>query len=124
MKKIILPALCTVLLSTVSMAQSPAKILRHVVLFGWKEGADSAAIDNAVKAFAALPGKINLIKAFEWGINNSPEKLNQGLTHCFMLGFSSEEDRDAYLVHPDHVAFAKILSPVLAKVTVVDYWAQ
>lgn len=124
MKKITLLLLCVVLFSTFSMAQSSPKMLRHVVLFGWKADADSAAIDNAVKAFAALPGKISLIKAFEWGTNNSPEKLNQGLTHCFVMSFSSGHDRDAYLIHPDHVAFTKILSPILDKVTVVDYWAQ
>lgn len=124
MKKITLLVVCVALFSTFSMAQSSTKMLRHVVLFGWKAGADSATIDKTVKAFAALPGKISQIKGFEWGTNNSPEKLNQGLTHCFVLSFSSEHDRDAYLVHPAHVAFTKILSPILDKVTVVDYWAQ
>ncbi len=106
------------------MAQTGTKMLRHVVLFGWKANADSAAINNIVTAFKALPGKISLIKQFEWGTNNSPENLNQGLTYCFLLSFSSEKDRDAYLVHPDHKAFAALLQPWLDKVTVVDYWAQ
>ncbi|SFP82412.1 Dabb family protein [Parafilimonas terrae] len=124
MKKITLLVLSTILVSGMSMAQSSTKMLKHVVLFGWKEGADSAAVDNVVKAFVALPGKISSVKAFEWGTNNSPEKLNQGLTHCFVLSFSSEEDRNAYLTNPDHVAFTKMLPPVLDKVTVFDYWAQ
>ena len=43
------------------------QVLRHVVMFGWKEGTDSAYIGKIVEAFKALPGKIPLIKAFEWG---------------------------------------------------------
>ena len=98
------------------------KELRHVVLFGWKAGADSASIKSAIQAFGELPKQISSIKSYEWGVNNSPEKLNQGLTHCFVLTFSSEKDRDEYLVHPAHVAFTKLLPNILDKVTVVDYW--
>jgi hypothetical protein len=106
------------------MAQSPKKELRHVVLFGWKVGADTASIDDAIKAFGKLPKQIKTIKKYEWGVNNSPEKLNQGLTHCFTLTFSSEKDRDEYLVHPTHIAFTKLLPTILDKVTVVDYWVN
>ena len=97
--------------------------LRHVVLFGWKANANKDSIEIAIKAFGELPNQIKTIKSYEWGVNNSPEKLNQGLTHCFVLTFSSEKDRDAYLVHPIHVAFTKLLPNILDKVTVLDYWA-
>lgn len=97
--------------------------LRHVVLFGWKANANKDSIELAIKAFGELPNQIKTIKSYEWGVNNSPEKLNQGLTHCFVLTFSSEKDRDDYLVHPIHVAFTKLLPNILDKVTVLDYWA-
>jgi len=100
------------------------KMLRHVVMFGWEAGTDSANIKKVVDAFRQLPSKINLIKAFEWGTNNSPENLNQGLTHCFFLSFSSEKDRDDYLVHPSHKVFVAMEKPGLTKITVFDYWAQ
>lgn len=100
------------------------KALRHVVLFGWKANANKDSVAAAIRAFEALPGQINLIKKFEWGVNNSPENLNQGLTHCFLLTFSSEKDRDAYLIHPIHQAFTKLLPNILDKVTVVDYWVK
>jgi len=99
-------------------------LLRHVVLFKFKDNTSAADVKKVTDAFAALKGKISLIKNFEWGTNNSPEKLNQGLTHAFFVSFSSEKDRDAYLVHPDHEAFKKIATPFIDKVTVVDYWAQ
>lgn len=100
------------------------KELRHVVLFGWKTNANKDTVAAAIKAFEALPKQINWIKKFEWGVNNSPENLNQGLTHCFLLTFATEKERDAYLVHPIHQAFTKLLPNILDKVTVVDYWAN
>jgi Stress responsive A/B Barrel Domain len=101
-----------------------SKTLRHVVMFGWDAGTDSTEIEKVVDAFKKLPGKINLIKGFEWGTNNSPESLNQGLTHCFFLSFTSQKDRDEYLVHPAHQEFVALKKPGLTKVTVLDYWAQ
>ena len=124
MKKIILILIIVLVASNEVAAQSNKKEIRHVVLFGWKSGTDSNAIKNAIQAFGQLPKKIREIKKYEWGVNNSPEKLNQGLTHCFVLTFSSEKDRDNYLVHPVHVAFTKLLPNILDKVTVIDYWTQ
>ncbi|WP_026950281.1 Dabb family protein [Algoriphagus mannitolivorans] len=99
-------------------------VLRHVVLFGFKESATPEQIQEIVEAFKALKTQIPEIKGFEWGINSSPEGLNQGLTHAFTLTFHSDADRDAYLPHPDHKAFGEKLGPILDKVTVVDYWTK
>ncbi|HEU5146093.1 MAG TPA: Dabb family protein [Chryseosolibacter sp.] len=113
--------------STVSHAQnrpSGDKVLRHVVLFKFKDGASRADVKKVEDAFAGLAQKISLIKDFEWGTNNSPENLNQGLTHCFLVTFTSEKDRDAYLVHPEHKAFVEVLKPHLDKATVLDYWSK
>jgi len=60
----------------------------------------------------------------EWGTNNSPENLNKGFTHGFVLTFKTEKDRDAYLVHPDHKAFGKLVGGVLADVFVLDFLAK
>jgi hypothetical protein len=64
------------------------------------------------------------VKGFEWGTNNSPEGLNQGFTHLFFVTFDTEEGRAAYLPHPEHKAFVKVLEPHLDKVLVLDYWTQ
>lgn len=98
--------------------------LRHVVLFKFKADADPVAIKKAEDAFAALPSKISEIKGFEWGLNNSPESLNKGLTHCYLLTFKSEADRAIYLPHPDHKAFGDLLGDILEDVLVVDYWSK
>ena len=100
------------------------KLLRHVVSFKYKEGTTQEQIAKVEKAFAALKETIKEIKSFEKGTNNSPEGLNKGFKHCYLLTFHSEKDRGVYLIHPDHVKFGKSLGPVLEDVFVIDYWAQ
>lgn len=126
MKKIIVLTLSLVFFAGIyqSFAQNKPMQLRHVVFFKFKEGTTEADIKTIVDGFKDLTKKIATIKAFEWGTNNSPEKLNEGLTHCFLVTFSSEKDRDNYLVDPAHKAFVEILKPHLDKPVVLDYWAQ
>lgn len=99
-------------------------VLRHVVLFKFKDGASAADVKKVEDAFRALPAQIKEIKGLEWGTNNSPEGLAQGFTHCFFLTFASEQDRAVYLPHPAHKAFGAVLGPHLDKVLVVDYWSR
>lgn len=128
MKKYIVLSLMLMLVVAFSYAQSTTgkgKLLRHVVLFSFKPTSTEADIDKVVASFASLPKQIKVIKAFEWGINKSPENFHQGFTHCFILSFSSEKDRDEiYQIHPAHKAFQEVLRPHMEKVFVVDYWAN
>ncbi|CAZ96999.1 MULTISPECIES: Dabb family protein [Zobellia] len=107
-----------------SISMQEDSLLRHVVLFKFKPETTKEDIKKVEEAFTALPSKIPQIVGYEWGLNNSPEGLNQGFTHCFFLTFNSEEDRAVYLPHPDHKAFGDILGPHLDDVLVVDYWAK
>ena len=100
------------------------KELKHAVFFRFKQDTSAEDIQKMEEAFAALPSKIDAIKQFEWGINNSPEKHSDGFTHCFMVTFDSEEGRAVYLPHPDHLAYVEILKPVLDAPRVLDFWAQ
>lgn len=125
MKKIIaIIAVCILAGTIISANNKEKKMLRHVVLFKFKEESTAPQVKEVEDAFRALPSKIKEIKAFEWGTNNSPENLAQGYTHCFFVSFTSEKDRAIYLPHPAHKAFVDVLSPHLDKVLVVDYWAK
>ncbi|MDT7829759.1 Dabb family protein [Pricia sp. S334] len=99
-------------------------VLRHVVMFKFKETATQDDIRKVQEAFSALPSKIPQIASYEWGTNNSPEGLDKGFTHVFFLTFDSEADRGVYLPHPDHKAFGEILGPHLEDVLVLDYWSR
>ena len=100
------------------------KKLYHVVSIKFKDTATKEQVRAVEEAFAGLKGKIPGITSLAWGTNVSPEKHDKGFTHCFILTFASEKDRDAYLPHPEHKAFGKVLGPVLADVFVIDFWGQ
>ena len=99
------------------------RVLRHVVLYRFKETAEKHTIRGIESAFAALAEKIGEIRDFEWGTNVSPEQKDEGFTHCFLVTFAGEEQRDAYLPHPAHQEFVAFCSPYVEKVLVLDYWA-
>ena len=101
------------------------KRLRHMVIFKFNEDSSTEDVDRLNKSFIALADSISVIQDFEWGLNDSPENFHQDFTHCYLVTFASEEDRDSiYAPHPAHQAFVESLGPHLEKVFVVDYWAQ
>lgn len=98
--------------------------LRHVVMFQFKESSSAKDIEKVVAAFNELPSKIDTIKDYEYGVNNSPEGLDDGFTHIFLVTFADDAGRAKYLPHPDHLAFVEILKPHLEKVMVLDFNTQ
>ncbi len=96
-------------------------VLRHVVLFKFKKTATNKEIQHVVDEFAKLPSKIDTIIDFEKGTDVSVEKKSKGFTHGFVVTFRNAEGRAAYLPHPAHKAFVKIVGPVLDDVLVFDY---
>ena len=101
------------------------KVLRHVVIFKFKEETSNEQVEILNTAFRELQKHISVIQDFEWGLNDSHEDFHQGFTHCYLVTFKSEKDRDTiYTPHPKHQAFVASLKPHLEKVFVVDYWAN
>lgn len=97
-------------------------IYRHVVFFKFHDSTGEKTAAAIVDAFRKLCSELPFVKGFEWGRNSSPENLNEGYTHCFIVTFGSAKDRDAYLPHPAHQAFCRThLDPNLEKVCVIDY---
>ncbi|HUE73899.1 MAG TPA: Dabb family protein [Pirellulaceae bacterium] len=104
--------------------QEKSGMLRHIVLFKFKDDATPEQVKKVEDAFRQLPKRIDTIKDFEWGTDNSPEMLAQGFTHCFVVTFADEQGRAAYLPHAAHKEFVEILKPHLDKVLVIDYFAK
>ena len=95
---------------------------RHVVLFKFKPTASNETVVAIENAFRALCAELPFVRGFEWGRNSSPEGLDEGFTHCCIVGFDGPEDRDVYLPHPAHQAFCRrYLDPWLEKACVVDF---
>ncbi len=89
--------------------------MKHIVVFKYKAGATSGQINEVTKAFKALKGKIPGIASFEYGVNNSPENLNKGFTHVYLITFENAGARDAYLPHPEHKKFGELLGKFWTK---------
>lgn len=108
----------------VSSTDAQDKLLRHIVMFAFKEDATTDQVDEVVAAFAALPGKIDSITDFEHGSDVSVEDKAKGFTHCFVVTFKDQAGLDAYLPHAAHQEFVQLIGPVIKDVLVFDYWTE
>jgi hypothetical protein len=111
------------LLALSATTMATAQQVKHIVVFKYKPSATPEQIEQVSTAFKALKSKIPGIVSFEYGTNNSPEKLNKGFTHVYLLTFTDAAARDAYLPHPEHKKFGELLGKlgVLEEPFVVDF---
>jgi hypothetical protein len=123
MKKLVL-ILCAAFCLTMVMGANAAEKLQHVVSFKFKSTASAEEIKKIEAAFQDLKRKIPQMASLEWGTNISQEKHDKGFTHCFIVTFKSEKDRDTYIAHPAHKAFVNLLEPVLEDALVLDFWPK
>src|SRR5262245_13406058 len=122
MKTFILAVVLLAVSAMGTMAADAGKgkgMVKHVVAFKFKESASKADIEKLEAAFKDLQKKINVIRDFESGTNISPENLNKGFTHGWILTFNNEADRDTYLKHPAHEAFATLAKSMIDDVFVI-----
>lgn len=96
--------------------------LQHIVAFKFSDGADPEQIGSIITALRNLKNQISEIISVQAGPNNSPENLNKGFTHAFIIKFANEKDRDSYLVHPAHEEFKVLIKPFIEDVFVFDFF--
>ena len=65
----------------------------------------------------ALPGFLSCTG----GPYSSPEGLNQGYTHGFVMTFADAAARDHYLTHPDHDKLKQAFLPDLEGAVAFDF---
>ncbi|KAK0663012.1 putative stress responsive A/B barrel domain protein [Cercophora samala] len=101
----------------------------HTVLFQIKADADPSDVKAACNRFIALKdtclhptSHTPYIKSIKGGKDNSPEGLQNGITHGFVVEFSSVDDRDYYVsTDPSHLAFVQSIGALVEKAIVVDF---
>jgi Stress responsive A/B Barrel Domain len=98
--------------------------LKHALFLKFKESATAEEVKAVAEALAKLPSQCDTIKAFEWGKNNSPEKHDEGFTHCFMFTFHDAEGLKAYALAPAHTAVVEKIRAVSEKARVLDFWTK
>lgn len=96
----------------------------HVVCFKFNEGVTQEQIDKVCKDFSVLRKKAPGIVKYQAGVNNSPEGLNKGFTHCFIVTFQDAKARDEYIPYPAHQEFVATLKDLIADVFVIDFEAK
>jgi hypothetical protein len=105
-------------------ATAADKVLRHIVMYKFKDNVTPAQLQEVIDAFAGLPKKVNTIIGFEHGTNVSREGKSEGFTHVFVVTFRNETDLADYLVHPAHEAYVQVVRDRRDKVIVFDYWVD
>jgi len=101
----------------------------HIVLFQFKPDASPEVVQEACKRMLALkdlclhPGTMKpYVKSAVGGLDNSPENLQNGMTHGFVFEFENEEDRNYYLkTDPSHDEFKASVKDALEHAQVVDF---
>lgn len=110
--------------SNSNAADPKGKVLRHIVMYKFKDELPPKQLQEVIDAFAGLPKKIDTVIGFEHGTNVSPEGKSEGFTHCFVVTFRDEAGRKIYLEHPAHQEYVSIVKDRREKVIVFDYWAD
>jgi hypothetical protein len=95
--------------------------LKHVAIVKFKPGTSDEQITRSFEAIGKLRDVVPGILDYSWGANNSPEGLNQGFTHAFVMTFKNAAARDAYLPHPAHEKVKQLVLPHVESVIVFDY---
>jgi len=98
--------------------------LKHALFLKFKDSATGEQVKDAEKSLAKLASQCDTIKAFEWGKNNSPEKHDDGFTHCFMFTFDDAEGLKTYTAMPAHKEVVEKLHAIAEKGRVLDFWTK
>jgi hypothetical protein len=93
------------------------------VLFKWKPGTSQAKIDEIYRELEGLKRLIPGLQSFSGGEYSSPEGMNQGYTHGFIMTFTDAAARNGYLPHAEHERVKAIVGPHLEHVVAFDWEA-
>jgi hypothetical protein len=101
-------------------------VITHIVHLKFKSSCSEPQIHSALTQLGNLRTLIPTITHFSCGKNCSPENLNKGFTHTFIMKFEDSAGREVYLNHPEHIRIASdiimpILDNALESALVMDY---
>lgn len=95
-------------------------MFRHVVMFKWRPGTDSAEVENVRRRLDELPRAISEISAYRHGPDAG---VNTGNFDYVVVGDFA--DAQAYLAYRDHPVhqqlITEVLAPLIAERSAVQY---
>ena len=95
--------------------------IKHIALFKFKEGTTEEQIQKTFDELIELSENVPGIEDYVAGANNSPEGLNKGYTHGFVMTFTDAKARDAYIPHPEHERVKAVVLPLVEEAVVFDF---
>jgi len=95
--------------------------VQHMVLVRFKPDTTEELITDLYRQLAELKSLIPGIEDFSGGPYASPEGLNAGFTHGFLVTFESPQARDVYLPHPEHERVKEAILPHVDAVIAFDF---
>ena len=95
-------------------------MIRHLVMFEWKDGTTAEQIQAVVEGLSRLPSEITEIAAYSFGTDLG---LTEGAADFAVVAdFVSVEDWRAYLAHPAHVRVVEeLVVPIRESRVVVQF---
>lgn len=79
-------------------------MIRHIVLTQFKPSVSEETIADIYVGLKTLTAELSGARDFTGGRSESPEKIERGYTHAFMIDFESWADLKIYADHPTHKA--------------------
>ncbi len=95
--------------------------VQHMVVVKFKPDLSRERIDGVFDQLREFWSRMAGITHYSGGPYSSPENLNQGYTHGFLVTFESPAARDAYLSHPEHQKVVSWILPLLDGVLAFDF---
>ncbi len=79
-------------------------MIRHIVLIKFKPEVSEAEISGMFEELRTIEKQVPGILGITSGRSESPEKIERGYMHGFVVDFESWDALEAYQTHPDHKA--------------------
>ena len=86
-------------------------MIHHLVLLKIRRDVRGEALQRIFTAIGSMKAHVPGLLSYHHGPYSSPEGLQRGFTHAFVMTFDTAQSRDTYLVHPEH---EKVKAQVLA----------
>jgi len=95
--------------------------IKHIALFRFKGGTTEEQVQKVLDELMELSENVPGIEDYVAGVNNSPEGLDKGYTHGFVMTFTDAAARDAYLPHPEHERVKTAVLPLIEDIVIFDF---
>lgn len=86
-------------------------MIRHIVLVKFQTGVSEETIEDLFQELRRIRDQVPGILDIVSGCSESPEKIERGYMHGFVVDFENWDALERYQTHPDHKALgAKLVA--------------